>query len=840
MASERDLPTEPLRPREVADPAMAVIDTHGTVTGWTPAAEALLGRPAADVVGRSAAALLTSSEDVSRAAEAAGHSRARGSWTGLTTLLHRSGRPVEVGLRVCPLSGPDGRKSWLAAVVDLGRAPSWVLGGPVLEAFLTRSPLSMAVLSPDLRYVWINDELERLGGVPRVERLGRRLADTLPGLDTRALEAQMRRVLATGAPVIDYEYRGWTPADPHREHAYSTSFFRLDDADGDAIGLCYMVMDVTERWRARERLTLINEAGTRIGSTLDVEHTAQELADFAVPRFADFVTVDLVESVLRGEEPTPDPRESLPAFRRAGLRSVTAGTPESVVGRGARTTVDPASPFARAFRSGEALIDRDLDDNGGGWLNRDPERVEKIRQYGMHSLIAVPVRARGTIMGVASFVRSRYPVPFEEDDLLLAEDLVSRAALCVDNARRYTREHTAALTLQRSLLPHALRGGTAVEVAWRYLPSGAHDGVGGDWFDVIPLSGARVALIVGDVVGHGINAAATMGRLRTAVHTLADMELPPDELLARLDDLVMRLTEEEARSEPSAITVLGATCLYAVYDPVTRRCTMARAGHPPPAVVRPDGTVAFADLPAGPPLGLGGLPFESAELELPAGSLVALYTDGLVGECGPDIDAGLSRLEEVLAHPEQPLESLSSVVIDSLLPVPPSDDAALLLARTHALTADHVVSWELPAEPAVVARARSLVADRLRDWGLEGLILTTELMASELVTNAIRHGAGPIRLRLIRHTVLVCEVTDSSSTSPRLRHPRTTDEGGRGLFLVAQLSRRWGTRYTEAGKLIWAEQDIPAAPEASPDLPAPPREGLPEAPADLPPAAPRG
>ncbi len=273
MASERDLPTEPLRPREAVDPAMAVIDTHGTVTGWTPAAADLLGRPAADVVGRSATALLTSSEDISRAAEAVEHSRTRGSWTGLTTLLHRSGRPVEVGLRVCPLSGAEGRKSWLVAVVDLGRAPSWVLGGPVLEAFLTRSPLSMAVLSPDLRYVWINDELERLGGVPREERLGRRLGDTLPGLDTRALEAQMRRVLATGAPVIDYEYRGWTPAQPHREHAYSTSFFRLDDADGDAIGLCYMVMDVTERWRARERLTLINEAGTRIGSTLDVEHT---------------------------------------------------------------------------------------------------------------------------------------------------------------------------------------------------------------------------------------------------------------------------------------------------------------------------------------------------------------------------------------------------------------------------------------------------------------------------------------------------------------------------------------------------------------------------------------
>ncbi|MBO8191021.1 SpoIIE family protein phosphatase [Streptomyces oryzae] len=819
MVSSEGIPSEPLRPLDEADPGMAVLDARGTITAWTPAAETLVGYRAAEVVGRSAEDLLTSPEDVSRAATVGEQSRAQGGWSGLATLRHRSGRPVEVGLRACPLSDEHGRDSWLVTAVDLGKAPSWVLGGSVLEAFLTRSPLAMAVLSPDLRYVWINDALERRGGVPREERLGRRLADTLPGLDTDALEAQMRQVLATGNPVIDYEYRGWTLADPQREHAYSTSFFRLDDADDNVMGLCYMVMDVTERWRARERLTLINEAGTRIGSTLDVEHTAQELADVAVPGFADFVTVDLVESVVRGEEPVPGPVGALPVFRRSGLRSVSEGTPESVVQRGEQVTFDKYAPFVRAFRTGEALLDRKLGDRSSRWLEDDPARVEKIRQFGMHSLIAVPVRARGTIMGVASFVRWRYPTSFEEDDLLLAEDLVSRAALCVDNARRYTREHTAALTLQRSLLPHALRGGTAIEVASRYLPSGAHDGVGGDWFDVIPLSGARVALIVGDVVGHGINAAATMGRLRTAVHTLADMELPPDELLAHLDDLVMRLTEEEYRPEASAITVLGATCLYAVYDPVAQRCTMARAGHPPPAVVYPDGTVTFPDLPAGPPLGLGGLPFESAELELPEGSLLALYTDGLMSACDADIDVGLSCLRTVLAQPDLPLESLSTAVLDNLLSSPPSDDVALLIARTHALTSSRVVSWDLPSEPAIVGKARSMAARQLAEWGLEELVLTTELMVSELVTNAIRHGAGPIRLRLIRHSVLICEVADASSTSPRLRHPRTTDEGGRGLFLVAQLSRRWGTRYTEGGKLIWAEQDLPAPAQVPAELP---------------------
>jgi PAS domain S-box-containing protein len=703
-----------------------------------------------------------------------------------------------------------GRTRWLVSAVDLAKIPAWAVSGSLLTAFLTRSPIGMAVLNPDLRYVWLNETLERYGGVPRDQRLGRRMGDSQPGLDTQAFEAQMRRVLETGEPVVDYEYRGWTMAEPYREHAYSTSFFRLESADGDGMGVCYMVMDVTDRWRARERLALLNEAGARIGSTLDVMRTAQELADFAVPRLADFVTVDLLDSILRGEEPLTEPGETLPAFRRAGQSSIHEGCPESIAAPGDSVAISPASPFACSFFSGEASLDPLMDDSVGAWAGDDPARSRKVREFGMRSLMVMPIGARGTILGVASFVRSRHPEPFEEDDLLLAEELVGRAALCVDNARRYSREHTAALALQRSLLPHALSGGQALEVASRYLPTDARHGVGGDWFDVIPLSGARVALVVGDVVGHGINAAATMGRLRTAVHTLADMDLPPEELLAHLDDLVIRLSEEEAGQEGIGAAVLGATCLYAVYDPVTRRCTMARAGHPMPAVVEPGGEVSFPPLPAGPPLGLGSLPFESAELELPAGSLIALYTDGLIETCDQDIDVGLGRLSNALAQPGLPLEALCSTAVDTLLTRPQSDDVALLLARTRALGAGNVVSWDLPSDPAVVANARSLAVRQLAEWGLDELAMTTELIVSELVTNAIRHGTGPIRLRMIRHEMLICEVADASSTSPRLRHARTTDEGGRGLFLVAQMTRRWGTRYTEGGKLIWAEQDLPA------------------------------
>jgi anti-sigma regulatory factor (Ser/Thr protein kinase) len=335
---------------------------------------------------------------------------------------------------------------------------------------------------------------------------------------------------------------------------------------------------------------------------------------------------------------------------------------------------------------------------------------------------------------------------------------------------------------------------------------------GGDWFDVIKLSGARVALVVGDVVGHGINAAATMGRMRTAVRTLADMELPPHELLAHLDDTVRRLSEEDADAPDQLPAAVGATCLYAVYDPVTRRCTMARAGHPPPAIIDPQGQITFPDMPAGAPLGLGlGLvPFESVELELPEGTLLALYTDGLVESRDDDIDVGLDRLGSALAESGSSLEDLCSHVIETLPTQAPADDVTLLLARTRGLEPAQVASWELPNDPAAVRIARQAAARQLGEWGLEPLGTTVELVVSELVTNAIRYGGGPVRLRLIQHQVLTCEVSDSNTGHPRPRQPHLIDENGRGLFLVAQLSRRWGSRSATDGKVVWAEQDLPS------------------------------
>ncbi|MFG2294438.1 SpoIIE family protein phosphatase [Streptomyces sp. NPDC048603] len=372
------------------------------------------------------------------------------------------------------------------------------------------------------------------------------------------------------------------------------------------------------------------------------------------------------------------------------------------------------------------------------------------------------------------------------------------------------RAHTTTMTLQRSLLPHTLPDQSALEIAYRYLPAGTEAGVGGDWFDVIPLSGARVALVVGDVVGHGIRAAATMGRLRTAVRTLADVDLPPDELLTHLDDLIIHLSADETdRDSGDAAGGIGTTCLYVVYDPVTRRCTVARAGHPPPAVVSPEGSVYFLDVPAGPPLGLGGLPFETVEVDLDEGSILAMYTDGLLQAREHDIDEALDTMFSALTRPAATLETVCDRVLAALLTHRPEDDVALLIARTRALHADRVVVWDLASDPSEVAQARRNTTDQLTAWGLEDASFVTELLVSELVTNAIRYGQPPVQLRLIHeNSTLICEVSDASSTAPHMRRARTFDEGGRGLLLVAQLAQRWGTRHAPIGKTIWAEQSL--------------------------------
>ncbi|WP_445526579.1 SpoIIE family protein phosphatase [Streptomyces cyslabdanicus] len=453
----------------------------------------------------------------------------------------------------------------------------------------------------------------------------------------------------------------------------------------------------------------------------------------------------------------------------------------------------------------------------------------------MRGWLAVPLIATdGRNLGLIQLSDKEDGGEFTPDDEAILVQLAQLASASIEKAAALENQYEIARTLQSSLLPQQLPEQSAVSAASRYLPAAPRAGVGGDWFDVIGLSGARVALVVGDVVGHGIHAAAAMGRLRTAVRTLADVDPTPEELLTRLDDLVNRQSAESGADDGAdpahgGTGDVGTTCLYAVYDPVTGRCTLAGAGHPAPIMVSPDGSADFLDLPSGPPLGVGGVPFETVEVEVPEGSLLAFYTDGLVESRQRDMEAGLEELRQALTEPCDSLEALCDHVVKTLLPEPPSDDAALLLVRPHALDETRVATWDIAAEPAEVARIRARAARLLATWGLEEIGFVTELVVSELVTNAIRYGQPPIQMRLIYDRSIICEVSDASSTAPHLHQARIYDEGGRGLMLVARLTQRWGTRHARDGKTIWCEQALPGEGPAGEGLPVGglPLEGLP-------------
>ncbi|MFE1313505.1 SpoIIE family protein phosphatase [Streptomyces sp. NPDC058755] len=772
--------------------ATATIDEQGILTGWSEGARRLLGHEASEVVGRPASALLAAEAGSARRTLAG-----RDRWNGTVPLRHRDGRRVEQGLLAHRRTSDTGAVDWLVvtAVADRPQPPR---GEPLEEWTFIQSPFPLAIFDTEQRLMRANRRLERALSLPEAAMRGLRLTHISPSHASEEADRTMRQVLETGEP---QEVRtGLVP-----DLGLSTVLTPLKDGTGRVRAVC---LAAHRRAPESARRGAEGETGTHPGTAPDLGRAAQELAEATVPRLADFMAVDLLDAPR-----TPGgPADTSPVvLRRAALRAVPddAG-PASGARTGEAIAYEPGSPLAECLVSGDSVLYDTSDPVVTGWAAVDPAAAW-LHAYGTHSLMLVPVLAEGSTLGVALFGRHRRPEPFGPEDLRLAEELTAQAATGLHSARRHSRARTTTMALQRSLLPHTLPDQAALDIATRYLPAATKAGVGGDWFDVIPLSGARVALVVGDVVGHGMRASATMGRLRTAVRTLADVDLPADELLTHLDDLVLRLAADEGSADPAAETAggIGTTCLYAVYDPVSRRCTLARAGHPPPAVVTPDGTVRFIDVPPGPPLGLGGLPFEAFETELPEGSLLALYTDGLLEARDHDIDEALDKLFGALVRPAPTLDAVCDRVLTELLSHRPDDDIALLVARTRALHADRVAAWELDSDPSVVARARKHTSDQLSAWGLDEASFTTELMVSELVTNAIRYGRPPIQLRLIhQNSTLICEVYDSSGTTPHMRRARIFDEGGRGLLLVAQLAKRWGTRHDRVGKTVWAEQTL--------------------------------
>ncbi|MFD7902818.1 MULTISPECIES: SpoIIE family protein phosphatase [unclassified Kitasatospora] len=553
-----------------------------------------------------------------------------------------------------------------------------------------------------------------------------------------------------------------------------------------------------EAWAAQQRLSLLNEASTRIGTTLDLHNTARELVEVVIPRFADFVTVDLRDAVLGGEEPGPVPPDGSVLMRAVAVGEVGPSGTMTGAADSVGETSQSAALYAESLRSGRSILVSEVTEDDLRRIVASPDRVEPGLAAGVHSYLMVPLVARGLVLGGAEFIRMANPVPFGPADQALAEELAARTALAIDNGRLYRRERDTALTLQRSLLPQEIHRTLGLDIAYRYLPSSVVSEVGGDWFDVVPLPSGRVALIVGDVMGHGIRAAATMGQLRTVARTLITLDLDPARVLHRLDEATIALGDGQF-----------ATCVCVVYDPVDRHCTAACAGHLPPVVAEPGGRARTIELPPGAPLGVGGVPFESVEFTLPEEAILALYTDGLVERRGRDIDEGIQLLCRTIADRRRSLEQTCDAVLAELTGRTAEDDIAVIMAQVRPVGADRIATLPLSGDRAMVAHSRRFTRTTLADWGLDALADWAELLTSELITNALVHAGSPTQLRLFCNRMLTVEVADQEGEAPRMRPARSEDEGGRGMHLVNELAHRWGSRRTGDGKVVWFELELP-------------------------------
>ncbi|WP_254069172.1 SpoIIE family protein phosphatase [Streptomyces sp. TM32] len=683
---------------------------------------------------------------------------------------------------------PDGTIRWVQSrgrvVVEDSGAPTRIRGAlwDTTDTHTSHEAVSRALrhmsdaflaIGRDWRVTFLNVAGEQLFG-PSQDVVSQLLWDIPAVQGAPDLRARMRQAAARGSP-SEFELR-W----PQSDRWYH---LRLVPALN---GLTVYCTDVTDKrlrdaaeQAAAERAARIAELAAALAKAISTHDVVEAVADRILPAFG---ATGLVIHVLEADQlhavgAVGYSREFIDRIRTIPLDAGTA------VNDALSTVVPKFIDSAAEFRT------------------LYPKTADLATLSGKNAWAFLPLVASGQPIG-ACVIAFDEPRHLAGEERILLTAISSLVAQALARARLYDAEHTRARQLQRGLLPRILPSLPAVTTAARYLPTGQGVDVGGDWYDVIALSADRVGLVIGDVMGHGLSEAATMGRLRTALHTLSSLELPPDEVLDHLNSIVSGLGDESY-----------ATCLYAIYDPTNGTCSAASAGHPPPAIVDPEGTVTFPDWDCNPPLGAAEPPFDTFDLALPEGSLLVLYTDGLIESATRDIDQGMDQLARTLTHAvhhdeTETLQHLCDLLTTELLPAgqPTSDDTALLIARTHQLPSDNIASWSLCEDPQAAGQAREHVREQLAHWNLDDLTATTELLISELVGNAIRHAKGPITLRLLHSKTLICEVFDASLTTPRIRHATETDEGGRGLQLVAALSSRWGTRYTTQGKCIWTEQ----------------------------------
>ncbi|MFD5427694.1 SpoIIE family protein phosphatase [Streptomyces sp. NPDC127084] len=683
------LRSEPGTLLEHVSVAVFGIGADDEICFWGPGAQDLFGYDAATALTRPAALLFPAGPDevvgvvsdgdggreAGRRTAALLAERGRtGYWRGRLPVRHRDGTVFSCGFRVFPVAGSSGRSVVLglsSPSAELDRVKDNLA---FLDALFETCPIGLVMLDEQFRYIHLNQALAEMDGLSIEEHIGRRMGEVMITSDDGEYERMLHAVAAERRPVLGALVALRTPAFPDRDQVRSVSFFPLSGAVGTRSGLGGLMTDVTDRERAireasasRRRLGLLDRAAARIGTTLDLDVTAQELVDVAVPEFADAAVVEIVEWM---DESLPFlPEWPLTTCRLASGTVLPPPATEAVGGLDC-VTYPPGSAIHAMMSTGRPLCVPVNDEFMARTVVHE-QRARLLRQSGLEHILIAPLVARGAVQGLAMFGRSAARPAFTDDDLSLSAELASRAAICLDNARLYGQVQEIALTLQRALLPSALAVSPHVEVAHRYVPGSRITEVGGDWYDVIGLPGGRVALVVGDVMGHGVPAAAAMGRLHISARALARHKQEPDQLLAELD-----ICAQDAGIEL-------ATCLYIVYDPATGRARIANAGHPPPLVLHPDGTVDAVGEVLGVPLGVGGHPFATTEIELPDRAVIALYTDGLVEARGRDIEDGLAMVSAELRGASGLLEDTVERILARLLPEPPRDDTVLVLARVR-------------------------------------------------------------------------------------------------------------------------------------------------------------
>jgi PAS domain S-box-containing protein len=674
----------------------------------------------------------------------------------------------------------------------------------MLEALFTQSPIRLHLLDTDLRVVRVNTATPIMRGVDLDDVTGRPVSEVYGLVDDADIETLLREVLDTGVPLLQRIVRARVSGDPSQERHFEISALRLENPRRSVLGVAVTAIDVTEREQARARTRVLDAVRRHVGRTLDPAVTGEELVASVVPAFADIAIVEVVDAVIRGDDPPLAPLPTGTPLMRTAFRSDRARPPQAHPVGDVRRLPAP-TPFTQALADLRPRVV--MLHPTAQWLAVDPPRAEAIHSSGAHSLLVVPLALRGAALGVVSLYRTGDSRSFDEGDRELAVEVATHTALCIDNARRYIREHTIAATVQRQLLPRRPETHASLETAYLSV-TGADPGA---WYDTIALSSARTALVVGQVAGRGLHAAATMGQLRTVVRSLSAFDLTPDELLARLHDIAGQLAAERAHlppGDPLRRETLTADCVYAVHDPLTGTCTMAAAGHLAPLVVRPDRTVTGCGTPAGPRLGTTeGAPFAAVDVAVPDGSVLVFTSDLRLTSYLAGTAKSLSSAPD---YRDRPLQELCDALVYGLPAELGAGNAAVIVARTRSFPPDQFAAWPLDSDPAAVAVARSRTGRQLAAWGVDDeTAFNTELIVSELVTNAVRYGSPPIELRLIHDRTLTCEVRDGGSAAPRLRHAGTVDEGGRGLFITAQLAQAWGTRYTPSGKTIWTQQALP-------------------------------